>query len=63
MSELLIVLAVVALAALWLGRRYWRAAKQESPACGCGGSCEGGCSGCRRGPEPQESIPSLCKEK
>ncbi len=63
MGELLIVLAVVALAAVWLGRRYWRAAKQEGSACGCGGSCGCGGESCCSGSEPRDSLNSLYKER
>ncbi|MCB2227909.1 MAG: FeoB-associated Cys-rich membrane protein [Desulfarculaceae bacterium] len=57
MDQLIIVLALVALAAAWLARRWWRAARRPETGCGCGGSC-GGCPG-----GLQESIHPLCKEE
>ncbi|MCF8041085.1 MAG: FeoB-associated Cys-rich membrane protein [Desulfarculaceae bacterium] len=42
MVDLLIVTLVVASVALWLGRRWWRAAKGQGAGCGCGCG-EGGC--------------------
>lgn len=42
MLQTSIVIIVVAAAALWLGRRWWRQLKSDSPSCGCGG-----CDGCQ----------------
>jgi len=63
MGELILVLALVALAAAWLTRLYWRAARQEGPSCGCG--CSGGCGqdGACCPTVPQNTIDCLPRER
>lgn len=55
MWQTLIVIAVVAAAAFYVGRRYYRAFKAKGPACACGGCADGGPS-----PGDLPADPGVC---
>ena len=52
MEQLLIVAAVVAAAGWYLGRHFWRMAKNRGGSCGCGGGSS--CAGCGARPWARE---------
>ena len=56
MWESIIILLVVALAAWFLGRRYYKAASGKQSACGCGCSCGSGDQTCE---EPGEHVSTI----
>ncbi|MCA1906590.1 MAG: hypothetical protein LDL11_08380 [Desulfarculus sp.] len=66
MWQTVLAVVIVAVAAYFVGRRFWWGVSGQGPACGCGPDKTGGCSTCARPqrltledltPPPGESCP------
>ena len=51
--DIIIVVLIILVAAAYLVKRYWPAAKGSPPSCGCG------CSGCDGAPDKSAQCASL----
>lgn len=60
MWQTVIAVVIVAAAAAWVGRRFYRSLRGRGPAC-CGGDAPSGgsCAGC--GPTPPQALETLAK--